>query len=289
METEKNTPQRRRKRAPVQKQEPRPREEIQYTQPKPFFRKKLLVQLLTLAAVVLAVAIGVSVFFQVDTIQVTGASKYSAQTVAQASGIETGDSLLFFGRGGAASRIKAALPYISSVRFEVKLPGTVNIIIEERAVVYGVEASDGTWWKIGADGIVIEQAGSDKDTIPTVTGVQLSQPTPGKKAQAAEQPLEGETYTTTQQERLDAALKILSQLEKWELFEKVTNVDVTDLFGLRLSCVGNYRIELGDVSDMTKKIGIVKSALEELADYGGGVLKLFYEDEKWQVQCNPWS
>lgn len=287
METENNRRADGKRRRTEKNTQERPQQEIQYTQPKPFFRKRLVMQMLTVAAVVLAVAVGVSVFFKVDTVMVTGASKYSALTVAEASGVEVGDSLLFFGRGGAASRIQSALPYVGSVRFDVKLPGTVNIIIEEKPVAYAVEATDGSWWMITSDGKVVERIDAREETDPTITGVLLEEPMVGKKAVAAEEA--EETVTTTQAERLQTAVSILRQLERWELFQQVSDIDVSDLFGLRLSCTGNYRVELGDGEDLNKKIGMVKSTLTELTNYGGGVLKLFYQDDQWQIQCYPWS
>ena len=65
---------------------------------KPFNRKKLTLQLLTVAAVVLAIAIGISIFFKVDTVSISGLDKYSYDTVREAAGILDGDSLLFFSR-----------------------------------------------------------------------------------------------------------------------------------------------------------------------------------------------
>ena len=157
METENTNRPEPRARRTAQKKQRRPRQEIQYTQPKPFFRNRLIVQLLSITAVVLAVTIGISIFFKVDTVTVTGAAKHSALTIAEASGVESGDSLLFFGRARAASKIKMELPYVDTVRFEVKLPGTVNIIVEEKMVAYALQAADGSWWMMTADGMIAEK------------------------------------------------------------------------------------------------------------------------------------
>lgn len=268
-----------------------PRQEVQYTQPKPFFRKRLIVQLLTIAAVVLAVTIGVSIFFKVDAVTVSGASKYSALTVAQASGIETGDSLLFFGRAQAAKKIKTELPYVGDVRFEVKLPGTVNIVIEEKTVSYSVEDTEGNWWKITSDGKVVEQLRKNAVAKTVITGVQLENPTVGEAAVAFESTQSGETISATQAERLETAVEILYQIELWEMFEDVTELDVSQMYALRLLCGTQYRIELGNGEDLYEKMGIVKATLNELEEknYGKAVLKLYYEDGNWQVQCNPWT
>lgn len=285
METENNAPVRRRKRRSGKKAQPR--QEIQYTQPRPFYRNRLMVQLLTVAAVVLAVTIGTSIFFKVDTVLITGAEKYTARDVAQASGIEAGDSLLFFGRGKAASRIKSALPYVGTVRFEVSLPGTVNIIIEEKTVAYVLEAEDGTFWKMTADGMIVEQA--QTRTEATIVGVLLHDPVVGKKAVASETAQEGESSLATGEERLQTAVDILSLLEYWGLFSQVTQINVTDLYALRLYCGDDYRVELGDRTAMDDKFYALKAAMIELEDGTSAVLKLFCEDDIWQVQCNPWT
>lgn len=291
MEEDHNNRTRTRNRRSALKKRNDPRQEVHYTQPKPFFRKRLIMQLLTIAAVVLAITIGVSIFFKVDTVTVSGASKYSALTVTDASGIEKGDSLLFFGRSQAANRIKTELPYVGTVRFEVKLPGTVNIIIEEKTVSYAVEDTEGNWWKIVSDGKVVEKLRKSAVPKTTVTGVQLESPTVGKQAVAAETAQPGETVTATQEERLQIAVDILYQLELWELFEDVTNVEVSDLFALRLVCDEEYRIELGNGDDLYEKMGVVKATLIELEEknYGAAVLTLYDEDGNWQVQCNPWT
>lgn len=290
MEEEMTVPERRTKRSARKRRDPRPRQHVNYTQPKPFFRRKFLLRLLAVAAVALAIAVGVSVFFKVDTVTVAGASKYSAATVAEASGIEKGDSLLFFGRGSAAARISSKLPYVASVRFELKLPGTVNIIVEEKPVSYALEAEDGTWWCITSDGKVAEALSPDASDTPIVTGVKLREPTVGKKAIALE-PEGDETQTATQAEHLQAAVKILLQLEKWELFSCVESIDVSDLYALRMNCTDDRRVELGSGESLEKKMGMVKATMLELDEksYGAAVLKLFYEDEKWQIQCSPAS
>lgn len=278
-----------RRRRPVGKAAQKPGQEVHYTQPRPFYRNRLIVQLLSVAAVVLAVTVGVSIFFKVDTVVVTGASKYSAATIVEASSIEKGDSLLFFGRAGAAIRIKKSLPYVDTVRFQLQLPGTVNIIVEEKTVAYAVQATDGSWWMMTSDGMIAEKATAlAAETGPTVEGVILQDPVVGKAAAAAEPAAEDGIATAA--DRLKAAVHILAQLETWELFAPATRIDVTDLFALRLYCGPDYRVELGDSGDLEEKIGILKYALPQL-DGRGGVLKLQNNEEtgEWEVLYQSWA
>ena len=127
------------------------------TQPRDFDRRRLLLRICTIVAIVLAASIGLSIFFRVDTITVMGGERYSAWTVSEASGIDKGDSLLFFGKATAGSRIMAKLPYIKSVRFSIKLPGTVNIIVEEAPVAYALQDAAGSWWLMTSDGRIVEE------------------------------------------------------------------------------------------------------------------------------------
>lgn len=289
METERTNSAPTRRRRPAGKAQKKPKPEIAYTQPRPFYRNRLIVQLLSVAAVVLALTLGVSVFFKVDTVTVTGASKYSAATIAEASAIDPGDSLLFFGRAGAAYKIKAKLPYVDTVRFRLELPGTVNIIVEEKTVAYAVQATDGSWWMMTADGMLAEKTTSAAaESGPIIEGVILQNPKAGELAEAAQ--TDSQTGIATAADRLNVAVQILAQLEKWELFAPATRIDVSDLFALRLYCGPDYRVELGDSGSMEEKIQMLKFALPQL-DGQGGVLKLVYNEEagQWEVIYQPWS
>ena len=71
---------------------------VVYTDPKPFNLNRLLIQLVAVLAIALAVTMGLSVFFKVDTVVVYGNKAYSAWAVQEAAGLEGGENLLSFGR-----------------------------------------------------------------------------------------------------------------------------------------------------------------------------------------------
>ena len=152
--------------APKKQTEPKVKstKDIVYLPPKPFSRNRLILHLATVAAVVLALVLGLSVFFKVDgdKITVSGASKYSPWNIAQASGIQDGDNLLTFNRAKAAGQIKNSLKYVKDVRIGIKLPDTVYIDIVEVSVTYAVKAQNGNWWLVSSEGRVIEKADESK-------------------------------------------------------------------------------------------------------------------------------
>lgn len=250
----------------------RQEEDASYGPVKPFNRKKLTMQLLTVAAVALAIAIGLSIFFKVDTISISGLEKYSYDSVREASGILEGDSLLFFSRAEVSSKIRQELPYVKSVRIGITLPGTVHIVIEEVAVAYAVQDSTGAWWLISAEGTVLEKTdGATANTHTVINGVLLSAPEAGQQAKAAEQS-NGETVVTGA-DRLAAALEVAQAMEKNEILGEFTVIDVSSLFDLRLQYGADYKFRLGDHSQLDLKIANIKGALPKiLADYPPGTL-----------------
>jgi cell division protein FtsQ len=257
---------------------------------KTFQRSRLYLQLITILAIALAFSLGVSIFFKVENITVSGTNRYSAWTVAEASGIQKGDNLLFFGRAGAQVRIKQALNYVENVRIGIKLPGTVNIFIEEVPVVYSVKDHDGNWWIMTSDGKLLEKAnGAEAGNHTVIEGVVLNDPAEGEQATAWEAPPELDTEgnpipsATTNADRLKAALLIAQQLERNEILGEAASICVESLQQLKVQYGSRYEVRLGDVSEMDGKIAAMKSAIAQMGEFQTGILEVSNTDGKWQV------
>ena len=158
-----------------------------YTQPQAFNRNRLLVQLLTVVAVVMALVMGLSVFFKIENIHVSGAEVYSEWAVREASGLTEGDNLLTFSHARSAALIKANLPYVDTVRFGIKLPDTVNIIVKEDDVVYAIKDQNGQWWLMNSEGRIVEMGDNASASDHTqIHGVVLEDPVVDERAVAME-------------------------------------------------------------------------------------------------------
>ncbi len=270
---------------------------IIYTQPKAFNLTRLLIQMLTVAAVVAALVLGLSVFFKVETITVTGAETYSAWSVREASGINEGDNLLTFSHARAGALIKANLPYVKTVRFGIKLPDTVNIIIEEEDVVYAVKDTTGTWWLMNSGGRIVEQANGSKASNHTqVLGVTLENPSAGSLAIAKENvPTEtdpsGEAVpvTNTGAQRLNAAMQILQALEANDIVGEAASVDVTRLEDIILWYGSRYQVNLGDSTNLEYKINCMSDVILQLSEFESGVLDISFTIWPDQVIYTPFT
>lgn len=269
--------------------------EVRYTQPKPLRRGKLALQLLSMAAVVMAVMMGLSVFFRVETVMVSGAENYTPWMIREASGIEEGESLLSIREPRIASRIQNELPYVDEVKVSVTLPGTVNIDIRELQVTYAIQAGDSSWWLISSEGRVVEKT-SSAGSFTRVQGVKLQDPEPLEQAKAwvapaipdpaaTEAPEETAAATEPENpapleeqqladERLAALLTVLQELERSRIIGEARIIDVSDAGDIRLEFGQNLVVRLGGSERMSYKIAYMASALEQLGENAGGELDL---------------
>ena len=279
---------------------------VVYTQPRPFNANRLLLQLAIVMAVVLAITLGLSVFFKVDKVMVYGNEAYSAWTIQEASGIEQGEKLLSFGRIRASAKIKAALPYVDTVRIGINLPNTVNIYITEFDVVYAIQSQNGTWWLMTSDGKVVEQ--SDAGTASGYTkvlGVELDNPAANEQAKAyeeaaaqtssteaagaTEETQEAIPVTVTASDRLNAALSILAELERNDIVGDIASVDVTNLSEIEMWYGQRYQVEIGDTGRLDEKISNMKQAIAQFSDYEMGVLDASFTVNENQLIFTPFN
>lgn len=254
-------------------------QDVVYTPPKPFNRGRFLLHLATVVAVVLALVLGLSIFFKVETITVSGMEKYSAWDVREASGIEDGENLLTLSKTKISGSIIANLPYVASVQVGIKLPNTVNLHITEIEMVYAIQAKDETWWLVNADGRVIESIStSAAEDYTRILGILVEPPQIGDAAVAVEPEAEEETMEFTVpdvalgRDYLDAAKTIMKYLEGNGIIGQIATIDVSDLGNIELWYGKRFQILLGDASGLDYKISAVKQAIDQTSDYQTGIL-----------------
>ena len=265
-----------------------PREEVPnivYTAPKPMQRGTFAWKLISMAAVVVAVFLGLSVFFRVDTITVAGADKYTPWMIREASGVQTGDALLSISEARVASRIISDLPYIDEVKVSRKLPGTVEIQVTELQVTYSIEDENGGWWLISSSGRAIEAVSLEKALGYTrVEGLAIRTPTAGEQVQALPgkiiDPGEGtavEMDQTDADQQLAALVAIMTGLERSRIIGEITVIDVTTITDLRLEYPQLLTVRLGDDKQLEYKISYLAAAVEKLEANQSGELDLTLE------------
>ncbi len=261
--------------------------DIVYTAAAPFALSAFLIHLLTAAAIVAALLIGMSIFFKVGQVNVSGSQKYTPWEVMEAAGIQEGDNLLTLNKGRAAGKIRTNLPYVDEVRIGIKLPKTVNIEITELAVAYAIEDDGGYWWLMDAEGTILESVSSlDAKKYTQIVGITVTGAQAGQKAVAVEPVPETETQTdaagetvtatlpvtVTGSEQLMVACSILQLLEDNSCLGQMASVDVTDITDIQMWYADRYNILLGDSTDLSRKVKSVILAIGQTSEFQTGTL-----------------
>lgn len=282
--------------------------DVVYIPPKPFRRGRFLLRLVTVAAVVLALLLGMSIFFKVENVQVTGCSKYIPWDVSEASGIEIGTNLLTISRAQIGGNIISRLPYVDTARVGIKLPDTVIIEITELDVVYSVEDADGNWWLMNDQGKIVDQTnGVTAKDYTQLIGFKLEPGQIGQQAVAKEAELttipvetvEGETTLpavtvaapvgTTGAERLRTALLVLQELSKHSISGLVDSVNFTSLTQIELWYNERFQVNLGDTSQLEYKLNALEATIDQMESYESGHLDLTFKSWADNVVYTPFS
>ena len=304
---------------PVRKERKLRDADVIYTPPKPFKRGKFVLHLVTVAAVVFAVVLGMSIFFKVEKVQVSGCEKYAPWEISEAAGIEIGSNLLGVSRAQVSGNIISNMPYVDKVRVGIILPDTVNIMITELDVVYSVQDSLGNWWLMNSDGKIVESVNTvSAKTYTQILGVLLEEPAVGMQAVAYETdlntvplvdpetgdaPAETEPDTdaeseedtesiivdTTAAQRMQAAISVLQTLSTNSISGQINSVDVTSLKSIELWYDERFQINLGDAARLDYKISALRATIEKMEDYESGHLDLSFTNWADKVGYTPFT
>ena len=236
-------------------------------------------KLLIMLALVAAVVLGVAIFFQVNEVQVQGNTIYSAEQIAEASGVEVGDNLLMVNRAAVVGGVQAQLPYVQRVSVGRILPDTVVIKIQESEIAGLIEADVGSKWYINTEGRIL---GSSVDgfqgQIIELTGFTVTAPVAGQQAVAS----------ADMEENMTAALAVLSEMEGSGLIEKVTGINAEKSFDIHLYCGEQYDILLGGTDELDYKVWYLQGVLEQLQPYQAGIIDLTF-DQEGAARFSPWA
>lgn len=192
------------------------------------------------AVLVVGVIFGAKVLFQVDNIQVTGETRYSADEIRTAAGITTEDNLLLVNTGRSAAAVDALFPYLGKVEVRRHLPDTVEIYVEE--------ATPSRAFEVGNQYLLVSDAGRILETTATlpegmlcVKGLELESTEPAKN------------IVIRDDTAAEAYEEIFAALAK-ENFTGITSVDFTDVYDITMLYDGRITMRLGSPSNLDYKI-----------------------------------
>lgn len=236
-----------------------------------------LYKVLSILLAATAIIVACVVFFRVNSIEVTGNVRYTAQEIIDASGIKTGDNLIALPASRVSASIRAQLPYVEGVAICRVYPDSLEIRVTERVASASVDSAEGRWL-ISSQGKLLEK---DNGTVRAIqiTGMTAVGPYAGGMVQTAEE----ETLT------LEYVKELLGVLESHGMLEQCISLDCSAAASMTLD-YGIYRLKLPRGGEYEYFIQLAKSALTRGLEEGkiqegqSGLLDLTIADGKAYFQ-----
>lgn len=227
-----------------------------------------LYKLLAFFAICGAIVAALAVFFKVDTIVVTGNSRYSEEEVTESGNLHHGDNLFLINKFSAAEQITQKLPYVSSVRISRKLPDVLYVEVEENASLCAVE-QNGTTWLLSAGGKVVEQVSGNKaDGATTVQGISLLDPQIGRLMSVPDE----------QSSAKENLLQILQALDALDAHERCRSIDLRDAAVITMAVDDRFEVQVGWNADFRYKLECMLVVIDtKLEDNEKGLIDLTRE------------
>ena len=226
-----------------------------------------LYKLLAFVLICTAIALALTLFFRIRTIDVSGSQRYSAQEIIDAAEVQVGDNMFLMNKYRAAERIRAALPYIETVQFRRDMPDGLRIIVTECTDPAAI-VQDGKVYLLCDTGTIVDDvaASAAKKRIQ-VKGLTLVEPVVGQPAQAAE----GQELALTQ------LLALMQALDERGMGGDVTLIDMSDPAQLTLGYLGRFNVYFPWDADYGYKLDYLLAVVEKLEANEKGVINMMQE------------
>lgn len=235
-----------------------------------------LFKLLCIAAVIVALTVGATVFFRVEHVTVTGNQRYTREEIVAASGIEMGDNLYSLNKIRIDQNIRKTLPYIGDLTINRALPSTIVITVAEWEAVAQVAVPEPERvaalqaerqekdpktepiqvaeepWLISVGGKLLEPAPEDSEAI-VVTGLTPLAPQAGSMIEVPE----GER---TQLEALTALLEALGDAE---ILSQISAIRLENI-QLVARYAGRFDVKMKLNADFAYDIRLMQSVRQQM-------------------------
>ncbi len=200
-------------------------------------------------ALVIFAILSVTVFFNVETINVIGSSIYTAEEIAEASGIQGGDNMIRRNMGKAAEQITDQLVYIETAEVKRKFPSSLEITVTPCVETAYLDNGSEGFRIVSRTGKILAMTSSADDELPVFYGTE---------------PAEGLTigmkFASADENKSEVIYELIERSDT-PFGSKVTSYDVTDR--LNISCVYEGRMEviIGVISDLDYKYRFAEEIL----------------------------
>lgn len=230
-----------------------------------------VIQFLFVVALLGAMTVGATVFFQVEQVEVSGNARYTQEEIVACTGIKPGDNLFRMNKFAIQDHVKEEMPYIEDILIRRRLPSTITVAVTEWDAVAQVlpnenwvapEVEEGETapvatevsWLISVGGKLLEQAPAE-DARMKITGLTALDARDGIQISVPEE----------ESGRLLSVVALMDELERREMLADVSVMRVGST-SIVLEYLGRYDVKLPLEGEFSYKL---ESLLAAVADQEG--------------------
>ena len=237
--------------------------------------------LLCLILTVVAMILAATIFFKIETVTLTGDTRYSQQYVADASGLKIGDNLVLFDKISVKAGIYEACPYLDTVQIRRRYPSGIEIIVtecepvavlqDEKAEIPDPEDETKTvtigqtgCWLMDRNGKLLERIPYSQPTeLTRIYGLTLVEPKIGK------------TVEILQEDTKKPLFLLLNTAEDDGILQDIGGMDFSEPYAIRFNYLDRFVVKVGSTEDLELKMRYLHLIVEEkLGSNAAGTLDL---------------
>lgn len=213
--------------------------------------RSVYVLLVVLFAAAVIVTLSMTVFFNIETIRVTGnADSYTAEDVVKATGVSIGDNMMRLNTDEAEARAIESLIYVESVEIVRQFPNTLEIQVQKCTPAYNVVYEFGTLI-VSEHGRILEDSMDPKPGLVRVVGYNPSKTTPGE-------------YIAAVEDRYDKVFTAFRDLiYSGDLGVPISEIDMTDFNDIMVNFDHRIIFDMGNWSEINYKISFAEQVIAE--------------------------
>ena len=224
-------------------------------------RIKLLLKILVLTGIIVGAIVFAtcSPIFNIADIEVVNNNRLSSETIISLSGISKEQNIFSFISAKVSDNIKQNA-YIEDVKIKRIIPNKVQIEVQEREPKFSIPVL-GEFAYINTQGYILEITQNELN-LPVIYGIN----TPEDQVQVGSRVNEEDLGS------LETILRIMSVMNDNSLYDKVTNIDISDKNDYIIYMQDEKKtIHLGDASNLNNKMLYIIEILEKEKDVEGDI------------------
>lgn len=194
--------------------------------------------------------------FVVSEVKVYGESIVDAESVIAASGVENGDNLYSFGASAVSAAVTLRYPIIKSVTVKRTIPNKVAFTVTDDKPVFYSDIY-GEFRMLSADLRVMGVKDNSHEGLIKLKLPPLEYAVDGRGVQ----------YSGGKQNKY--VMDIIGTLLTSPLAERMTMVDLTHSYDVKMVCDGKYLLNFGESEEMDIKMKLAAAVLEDDLFSGG--------------------